>query len=126
MMPDGASFTSDFSGMEQLLRDEPAKVENFLDWMAESIVTDAKLSMGESPSAPGGPPGVDIGTLWNSITWEPTAPRERTISDGVDYGIYLEYGTEKMAARPWMVPAFARAQERMESDARDQLGLDKQ
>jgi len=123
-MPDGVNFTADFSGMDKLLREEPGKVGRFLDWMAESIVTDAKLSMGESPSAPGGPPGVDTGALRASITWEPTAHFERTVSDGVDYGIYLEYGTEKMAARPWMVPAFARAQERMEQDAKDQLGLD--
>jgi len=123
-MPDGANFTADFSGMDKLLREEPGKVDRFLDWMAESIVTDAKLSMGESPSAPGDPPGVDTAALRASITWENTGPHERTISDGVEYGVYLEYGTEKMAARPWMVPAFARAQERMEQDAKDQLGLD--
>ncbi len=123
-MASGADYRIDTSVLDRLVRVEPEKVERFLDWMAESIVTDVKLSFGSSPSAPGQPPGVDTGALRASMTWENTGPQERTISDGVEYGIYLEDGTEKMGARPFMGPAFGRAQERFEQDAKDQLGLE--
>lgn len=123
-MPSGMQVTLDTRVLDRLIQRQPEKIARFLDWMAESIVTDIKLSFGESPSAPGQPPGVDTGTLWASIGWEPTGANERTIHDGGGYGIYLEDGTEKMAARPFMAPAFSRAQERIERDARQQLGLE--
>lgn len=123
-MPDDIRVTVDFAGLDRLLASEPQKVGRFMSWLAESVVTDIKLSFGSSPSAPGGPPGVDTGALRASITWENTGAFERTISDGVEYGLWLEDGTEKMAARPFMAPAFGRAQERMEQDAKDQLGLE--
>src|SRR5690606_36820661 len=80
----------DMTGIERLLARTPDKVEEFLDWMAESIVTDITLSFGTSPpgetytrggvthvaSQPGYPPNVDIGDLKASISWEPTAPFE--------------------------------------------------
>ena len=31
------------------------------------------------------------------------------IADGVDYGIYQEFGTHKMAAQPFLIPAFEDA-----------------
>lgn len=128
----------DTSGIDKLLREEPGKVSRWLDGFAESIVTDIKLSFGTSPpgltytrggvthvaSQPGYPPNVDIGALINSIGWEPTGQFERTISDGVDYGLKLEDGTEDMQPRPFFAPAFYDAQKRIESDARANLGLE--
>lgn len=129
----------DVSGIDRLLRTEPERVERWLDGAAENIVTDIKLSFGTSPpglsytrggvthiaSQPGYPPNVDIGALTNSITWEPTGRLERTISDGVEYGLWLEDGTEHMQPRPFMGPAFERAQREMERDAQENLGLEK-
>lgn len=50
---------------------------------------------------------VDTGALKNSIqaseeTGNPTAWR---VGDGVEYGIYQEFGTRFMPAHPWLVPA---------------------
>lgn len=129
----------DVSGIDRMLRSEPGKVEQWLDGVAENIVTDIKLSFGTSPaglsyirggvthiaSQPGFPPNIDIGTLWNSIRWEKTGRRERTVLDGVEYGIYLEDGTEDMLPRPFMVPAFERARREIERDAQSNLGLEK-
>lgn len=129
----------DLSGLERLMREEPGKVETWLDSVAESIVTDVKLSFGTSPpgesytrggvthvaSQPGYPPNVDIGTLTNTIRQEKTGTLERTVMDGVEYGIYLEDGTEHIDPRPFMRPAFDRARQTVERDAANNLGLEK-
>lgn len=60
-----------------------------------------------SPSPEGDPPGVDSGDLFRSIDywkagrllWAVTAG-----NDKVNYAGFLEYGTVKMAARPYMRP----------------------
>lgn len=128
----------DLSGIERLLRDEPEKVETWLDGFAESMVTEIKLSFNTSPpgqtyvrgnvvhvaSQEGYPPSVDTGTLMNSIRWEDAGKLTRHIMDGVEYGIYLEEGTENMGPRPFMEPAFLDAQQRFGDDARDNLGLE--
>jgi len=45
--------------------------------------------------------------LENSILAESkmTGDLTFTISDGVEYGVFLEFGTSKMAAYPWLIPA---------------------
>lgn len=129
----------DVSGLDRILRDEPGKVEAWLDGVAENIVTTVKLSFGTSPpgrtyrrgnvthvaSQAGFPPNIDIGTLTNSIRQEKTGTLERTVMDGVDYGIYLEDGTEYIDPRPFMRPAFDEARQTMERDAANNLGLEK-
>lgn len=128
----------DLSGLDGLLRSEPGKLETWLDGVAESIVTDVKLSFGSSPpgesytrggithvaSQPGYPPNVDIGTLTNTIHQERTGTLERTVMDGTDYGIHLEDGTEHIEPRPFMRPAFDRARAHIEQDAASNLGLE--
>lgn len=53
---------------------------------------------------------VDIGALKASIHTEAKGELLWWVADGVEYGIYQEYGTWKMAAQPFMVPAVERAQ----------------
>lgn len=48
---------------------------------------------------------VDTGALQNSITWRPTGQTSAEVFTGIDYSIYQEYGTYKMSAQPFMVPA---------------------
>lgn len=129
----------DVSGLERLIRETPDKAETWLDAVAEDIVTDIVLSFGTSPpgetyqrgsvshvaSQPGYPPNVDIGTLSNSIKQEKTGELERTVSDGVEYGILQEDGTEYIAPRPFMRPAFDRAASKIEQDAARNLGLER-
>jgi HK97 gp10 family phage protein len=47
----------------------------------------------------------DTGALHNSIEAEKKQKDLYWVHDAVDYGIYNELGTSKMAARPFMVPA---------------------
>lgn len=119
-----AEIRIDTSVLDKMIQDQPQKLGRWMSRYAEVIVTDIKLSMGSSPSSPGDPPGVDTGTLRASMKWENTGAHERTISDGVEYGIYLEDGTEKMLPRPFMKPAFDRAREQLADDVKQYFGLE--
>lgn len=66
---------------------------------------------GPSPSAPGDPPGVVTGTFRRSITWEIDEERNELIGrigTNIEYAIPLEFGTSKMAARPWLRSALEK------------------
>lgn len=58
---------------------------------------------GAFPSRPGQPPRKQTGTLQRSVTYEvnPTTMTAR-VGTNIKYGRYLEFGTRKMAARPWL------------------------
>lgn len=47
---------------------------------------------------------VDTGNLRNSITTEPSGDKEVKVRTGVEYAIYQELGTYKMAAHPFLRP----------------------
>lgn len=48
---------------------------------------------------------VRTGALRASIGMEMTGPAEATVSVGVDYGLFVELGTVKMGAQPYLTPA---------------------
>jgi HK97 gp10 family phage protein len=51
----------------------------------------------------------DTGALRASIHVESLhPPLQRTIADGVEYGVFQEFGTYRMAAQPFMTPAVER------------------
>jgi HK97 gp10 family phage protein len=57
-------------------------------------------------SAPGEPPAIDTGNLINSIRHEAEdGGFTQVISANAEYAQHLEYGTRKMAPRPYMRPA---------------------
>jgi hypothetical protein len=78
------------------------------------------------PSAPGEPPAIDIGILKSSVAHK--IEKKETSINGfvgsdidhirkragagtdVQYGFYLEVGTVKMQARPWLRPALRQSE----------------
>ena len=50
---------------------------------------------------------VDTAALRNSLLSESKMTDDLTfmVSDGVEYGVYQEFGTSKMAAQPFLIPA---------------------
>ena len=66
-------------------------------------------------SGPGEAPASDTGLLVNSIRGSVDkgalgqGSLEGTVTVGVSYGKLLEFGTSKMAARPFLFPAFERS-----------------
>lgn len=69
---------------------------------AEAIV--AKTAMDLEAHAKGRAP-VDTGTLKNSIQATRIGDAHWRVVVGVDYGMYVEWGTVHMAARPFFQPA---------------------
>lgn len=56
-------------------------------------------------SSPGYPPNVDTGKLRNAIYSQALGPYEYIISTGdTEYAAALEFGTRRIAARPYMGP----------------------
>lgn len=55
-------------------------------------------------SAAGQSPAVDTGNLMNSISVRSQGLKAYVFTP-VEYGLYLEFGTSRMAARPWLRPA---------------------
>jgi HK97 gp10 family phage protein len=87
------------------------------------IQREAKQQISKSPanprtghSYPGNAPKTQTGTLVNSIyvNVERDGGRVGTVTVGTDlkYGQFLEFGTKRMAARPWLVPAFEATREK--------------
>ncbi len=56
-------------------------------------------------SAPGEAPAIDMGALINSVQNEFPAPMHGIVFSNLDYPVYLEFGTTRMAARPAWIPA---------------------
>lgn len=82
-----------------------ARAENAIREVAEVGQKSAKaLVSGPSPSAPGNPPGIITGWLRDSITLAQQDRYHWILLAGAHYSLYLEFGTYKMAARPFMRP----------------------
>jgi HK97 gp10 family phage protein len=87
----GVSLTSRLPQLEaQLL----AKAAQGVQKAASDVEAHAK---GRAP--------VDTGNLKSSIEATSTGALSAQVNAGAEYGIYQEYGTYKMSAQPFMVPA---------------------
>lgn len=69
------------------------------------IADDAIQGAGHVPSAPGEPPNWDTGQLANEIVARQTGPLSSESEAYAPYAEDLEFGTSKMAERPFMKPA---------------------
>jgi hypothetical protein len=68
-------------------------------------------SVGYWPSRPGEPPHADTGLLKRSIFYTVHASYlNAIIGTNLKYGVPLEIGSDRMAARPYLRPALAEAQ----------------
>lgn len=54
---------------------------------------------------------VDTGRLRSSIAYNKTAENSCTVGTNVNYAKFVEFGTYKMAPRPYLLPASKQAQQ---------------
>ena len=124
--------------MQNIIRNQPERADAWLRGVANEILGDIVLSFNTSPpgrsytrgetthiaSQPGYPPNIDTGALEASMGVRRLKQLRYEIHDGVDYGIHLELGTERMAARPFVGPVFDDWQRKIQRDAEQNLGID--
>jgi len=74
-------------------------------------------------SAPGAYPATDTGRLASSVRMIlPTASSMAgEVGTAVKYGAWLEFGTSRMAARPWLLPSFERAKVGIEKELKARI-----
>lgn len=92
---------------------------------AQNVATYAAVSIAEGsvsgkrhvPSQPGQPPNNDTGVLAGNIEHTRTGPLTAQATSEAPYAAALEYGTSRMAERPYMRPAAARVRETIRDDA---------
>jgi HK97 gp10 family phage protein len=94
------STTLDTRLLDKLIRESPAEVDRHLRETGFSIASDWAQGV-----------NVATGALRNSILAE--SPKKMgdlhyRVQDGVEYGIYQELGTSRMAAHPALIPAVER------------------
>lgn len=73
-----------------------------------SITSGAVSGKNHIPSNPGQPPNADTHFLDSNIETEIGGPGLVTVTSKANYSAALEYGTSRMAARPFMRPAVER------------------
>lgn len=84
--------------------------------MSKTYFTNNKTKA-HHPSLPGNPPAVDSGNLRNSIRYEVHSEGSEiygvvgSTQKDPDYAVFTEYGTNKMAPRPWLRPAMQKNNE---------------
>jgi len=78
------------------------EIYSLLEKQGKDIVRDIKNNFGL-----GSAPDIDSGKLRDSINYE-VENEKVVVSAGVDYATSLEFGTRKMAPRPFLRPALNR------------------
>jgi hypothetical protein len=104
----GTTIRIDNRGLERAIREAPQRAGQAVRAAAFEGERYVKQSFGTSPSLPGEPPGVDTGKLRAGINVQSRGSFSQAITTGdTEYAIHLEYGTHRMAARPFMAPMAA-------------------
>lgn len=73
-----------------------------------SITTGAVSGAGHVPSTPGQPPNADTHRLADNIETVQPKPLRVEVSSNAPYSAALEFGSSRVAARPFMKPAADR------------------
>lgn len=85
---------------------------NLIQIEAQRSITEGAISgKGHIPSKPGEPPKRDTGVLDTNIETVLVEPLKVEVSSNAPYAAPLEFGTSKMAERPYMRPAVAKKRE---------------
>ncbi|MCC6614217.1 MAG: hypothetical protein IT320_12115 [Anaerolineae bacterium] len=105
--------------LQQILRDSPDVADDLIEAVAMEGLALVRRSFNTSPpgrtyrrgrvahvaSVAGYPPNIDTGKLMNALYIHKPKAMTRAISTGdTEYAAALEFGTVKMAARPFMRP----------------------
>jgi HK97 gp10 family phage protein len=85
----------------------------FVQRDAQNSITEGASQSPHIASLPGQPPNEEFGTLRNNIETVQSEPLKVEVSSNAPYAAPLEFGTSKMAARPYMGPALQKNRQRI-------------
>src|SRR3974390_2892724 len=99
------------NAMRGVMRATEAVRDEMIRLMLSSPHTGRVYNRRHQASSPREPPAPDTGRLIGSITtpFDPVNLTGRVVV-GAKYGLYLEFGTQRMQPRPFMRPALANMQ----------------
>lgn len=99
--------------LDSIIRHAPGAADDVCGQAAYELQADVQTHWSQqSPSSPGDPPAVVTGNLRASLTVARIRQALWEMRVGAEYSSYLEYGTPKMAARPFLRPAVWRLSKR--------------
>lgn len=124
-MPDGIRIELDLDTrvLDALVQAAPGRVEQALDAIVADIETTAKVSFAEpktgriyrrgvtarhQASAPGQAPAIDYTFLATKAWYVQRKSGQRTFGFAAEYAAHLEFGTTRMAPRPYFLPAIVK------------------
>jgi HK97 gp10 family phage protein len=87
----------DLSGLMAIMKD----IENIPEFMLE-VAEEVAVHVRENIVSED---VIDTGALYDSIIAEQRDQDTTVVRDGVEYGVYQEFGTSRIAARPFFTPA---------------------
>lgn len=137
----GLTWVIDTRELERVIVDMPNKVDEWLRTVCEEILFDIVMSFGTGPpgrkyrrrkkgrgqfhtaSSPLYPPNVDIGALQASMYWYKVRDGVYRVSDQVEYGLWLELGTERMIKRPFITPVFEAWRDHKLAESADRMDI---
>lgn len=93
-----------FASMVRRLQDDVPRLRTTMEQRAEMFV--AKAAMDVEREMKTRVP-VDTGFLKNSIQAARTGPAQWTVTVGAEYGLFIDWGTARMPARPFVAPSVA-------------------
>lgn len=104
------NFTFQWNG-EAVAQDVKAAMREALIEGSVTLTREMRRNIaGPSPSKPGDFPGLDHGTLRSSVNFNLIpAEMKSKIGTHLKYGRWLEYGTSRMLARPWVLRSYELA-----------------
>lgn len=123
-----------FNRLPEIAKRLPTEVREVIQATILEIETDIKAEMAEpkhgaiyprmqtgehQASAPGEAPAVDYGVLINSIQTQMVRDDLGLVFTNTEYAAPLEYGTVRMAPRPFMTPAADRARPKFSERMRE-------
>jgi len=124
---------SDAQRLAQASHEALAAIQHVIAEAALKIDREAKLLIARGPktgrrygkhqaSAPGEAPATNTGRLIQSILWQlGYQGLSAEVGSPLDYASYLETGTKRMAARPWLRPAYEKHIDAIVADVTDTL-----
>lgn len=113
MSKSSISVQIDRKRLDALLRSAPGKADEVVGGAAYELQADVQTHWSQqSPSSPGEPPAVVTGNLTGDIKTRPIRKALWEVVFGAEYAPYLEFGTPRMAARPFLRPAVWRLSKR--------------